>query len=246
VTILSNSGAARSGTRSLDSLDARSLAQIVAASRVLRVPAGRKIFRKGDPGDGCYFILEGAVKVTLPMDAGQEVLLAILGRGDVVGEMALLDGLPRSATVTAAQQSELCYISRFKFEQLAQSDIEIARLLLRLMTARLRAGNEAYALQQMPVRIRLARALVRLADGFGEPLPDGRTLIRQKVSQAELGHMIGATRENVNRQLAEWRRERLLTRISGYYCVEHPSAFELVARGELLPNAAAPTQTKKV
>jgi CRP-like cAMP-binding protein len=115
VTILSNSGAARSGTRSLDSLDARSLAQIVAASRVLRVPAGRKIFRKGDPGDGCYFILEGAVKVTLPMDAGQEVLLAILGRGDVVGEMALLDGLPRSATVTAESEVHALCVPRAAF-----------------------------------------------------------------------------------------------------------------------------------
>jgi len=232
VTLLSHQFAAVSEGSTFGCLSTETLVRVAAASRTLRVPAGRTVFRKGDPGDGCYLVLEGAVKVTLPVSGGQEIRLAILGRGDVVGEMALLDSLPRSATVTAAKASELCYLSPSTFDRLAQTDVEIARQLLRAVTARLRAGNEAYVLQHMPLRIRIAGALQHLARRFGERLPGGRILIRQKVSQAELGQMIGAARENVNRQLTEWRRDRLLSRISGYYCLESPSAIEQLARGD--------------
>jgi CRP-like cAMP-binding protein len=100
------------------------------------------------------------------------------------------------------------------------------------MTARLRASNETHTLQHMPLRVRLARTLLRLAKTFGEPLPGGRILIRQKISQLELGHMVGAARENVNRQLTDWRTGRLLSRIGGYYCLESLSAFELLADGD--------------
>jgi CRP-like cAMP-binding protein len=204
----------------------------IAASHPLRVAAGHTIFRKGDPANGCYLILEGAVKVTVPADGGREALLAILGKGDVVGEMALLDHMPRSATVVAVRDCVLSHISSARFERLARADVELYRQLLRVLTARLRAGNEARYLHQMPMRARLARALMHLAHNFGERLPDRRVLIRHKVSQAELAHMIGAARENVNRQLTEWRRGRLLSRISGYYCLENPSAFEPLARDE--------------
>jgi CRP/FNR family transcriptional regulator, cyclic AMP receptor protein len=99
------------------------------------------------------------------------------------------------------------------------------------MVARLRQRNEAYVVQQMPVQARLARALLHLVRRFGQDLPDGRMLIRQKVSQAELGQMIGAARENVNRQLTEWCRAGTLSRISGYYCLASIEAVETLARG---------------
>ena len=114
-----------------------------------------------------------------------------------------------------------------------------------MLSARLRAGNERYALQRMALGGRLARAMLQLAHSCGEELPDRRILIRQKVSQAELGNMIGAARENVNRQLAEWRRHRLLSRISGYYCLEDPAALEPLARGSpLLPYALVATAAR--
>jgi len=213
-------------------LGSDALAYIAGTCRVSRLPAGRVIFRKGDAPDGCYLILEGAVKVSLPEADGQEPLLAILGKGDVVGEMALLDQLPRSATVTALKGCELCHLSTATFERLALSEIAVFRQLLQIMSTRLRAGNERYELQRMALSGRLAHTFLQLARSCGEQLPDRRILIRQKVSQADLGHMIGAARENVNRQLTEWRRDRLLSRISGYYCLEDPSAFEPLARGD--------------
>jgi CRP/FNR family transcriptional regulator, cyclic AMP receptor protein len=214
------------------SFTGQSLASLTAAAVALKVPAGRVVFRKGDPGNGCYLILGGAVKVTLPTAPGQEVLIAILGKGDIVGEMALLDRQPRSATVTAVKPCELCYISSAAFDRLAQTDIEVHRQLLRVMTARLRASNEAHGLHHVPLRVRLAQTFLRLAHAFGEPLSEGRILIRQKISQLELGHMVGAARENINRQVGEWRTANLLSRIGGYYCLEDPAAFELLARGD--------------
>jgi CRP-like cAMP-binding protein len=217
------------------------LARIAETSPTLRVPAGRTIFRKGDWCDGCYIILKGALKVTLPVRNGRQVLLALLGRGDVVGEMALLDKLPRSATVTVAQACELCHLCPATFARLTATDAEIVRQLVRVVTARLRASNDTYALQPMSLQVRLARALMHLSHRFGELLPDRRTLIRQRISQSELAHMAGATRENVNRQIAVWGRERLLSRISGYYCLELPSAFESIARGDDPPFAHSQT-----
>ena len=198
---------------------------------IVRVPAGRVIFREGDAAGGCYLLVSGAVKITLAAGNERETLLAILGAGDVVGEMALLDGQPRSATVTALKACELRYISAAAFDRLACEDADLSRQLLRAMAGRLRQRNEAFVVQQMPMRTRLARALLHLAQRFGEDLPDGRVLIRQKVSQTELGQMIGAARENVNRQLTEWCRDRRVDRISGYYCIADLPVFEQLARG---------------
>jgi CRP-like cAMP-binding protein len=218
----------------LGSLTSECLISLAAASLTLKVPAGRVVFRKGDPANGCYLILNGAVKVTLPATIGSapETLLTILAKGDIVGEMALLDRQPRSATVTAVRPCELSYISTAAFDRLARTNIEVHRQLLRVMTNRLRASNETHTLQHMPLRTRLARTLLRLAETFGEPLPGQRILIRQKVSQLELGNMVGAARENVNRQLTEWRAGGLLSRIGGYYCLNDPAGFEPLARGD--------------
>jgi CRP/FNR family transcriptional regulator, cyclic AMP receptor protein len=213
----------------ISGLSTEALARIIAASRRMQVSAGTVIFRKGHLGGGCFVIADGAVKVSVPA-SGHDALLAILGKGEVFGELALLDSLPRSATVTAVRASELYCLTPAAFEKLMRTDIEIARHLMRIIAGRLRAGNETYVLQLMPVRVRLARALLSLARSFGEQLPDSRILIRQKISQAELGQMIGATRENVNRQLTEWRHQRLLSRISGYYCLVSASAFEPLLR----------------
>src|SRR6185503_21256562 len=111
VPTYSNSAGIALDRLSVGGLTPDSLSSLAAASLTLKVPAGRVVFRRGDPANGCYLILSGAVKVTLPTTGGQEALLAILSKGDIVGEMALLDRQPRSATVTAVRACELSYIS---------------------------------------------------------------------------------------------------------------------------------------
>src|SRR5262245_51576426 len=95
-------------------LNAEALGRIVGVSRRIQVPAGSIIFREGDSADGCFLIVQGAVKVTVPA-GGHDALLAILGKGDIFGELALLDSLPRSATVTALRTSELYCLSSAAF-----------------------------------------------------------------------------------------------------------------------------------
>ncbi|MBX9592274.1 MAG: Crp/Fnr family transcriptional regulator [Hyphomonadaceae bacterium] len=217
------------GEASLGNISADTRAKLIAASRTLRVAAGRVLFHKGDAPDCCYLILKGAVKVSLPSKDGQDTLLAVLGRGDMVGEMALLDQQPRSATVTALKSCELCQLPTTTLEWLAREDTAVFRQLLTVLSARVRASNEISHIQQMPLKARLARALLRLAQGFGERLPDGRVLIRQKLSQAELGRMVGAARENINRQVADWSKAKVLSRVSGYYCIQSLQALERLA-----------------
>jgi len=219
---------------SLHGLTSECMASLATTAPTLKVPAGRVVFRKGDPASGCYLILNGAVKVTLPAPTrgAPEALVAILSNGDIVGEMALFDRQPRSATVTAIRPCELSHISTAAFDRLARTDIEVHREFLRVITARLRASNENHTSQHIPLRMRLARILLRLAETFGEPLPGSRILIRQRISQLELGSMAGAARENVNRQLAEWRASRLLSRIGSYYCLDDPAGLERLACGD--------------
>lgn len=213
-------------------IDIAALRGMAGGPRSVSVPAGRVICCRGDAPDGCFVILKGAVKVWVKADDGQEILLSVLGEGDIFGEMALLDRLPRSATVTALKACELCHLSTPMFERLADINPALSRRLQRILSVRLRAANEAVLVQQMPLQMRLARVLLQLAQRFGEHLPDERVLIRQRLSQAELGRMAGGARENVNRQLNEWRRARLVTRLSGYYCIEQPQAFEALVEYE--------------
>jgi len=132
--------------------------------------------------------------------------------------------------VTALNGCELCHLPTVTFDHLTGTDRALHQELLRQLSTRLRVHNERHALQRMALSARLAGALLQLARSCGEQLPDRRVLIRQRISQADLGQMIGAARENVNRQLAEWLKSRLLSRIGGYYCLNNPSALEPLAR----------------
>ena len=161
---------------------------------------------------------------------GNEALIAVLGKGDIIGEMALVDRQPRSATITALKPTELAHIATIEFERIADSNTEIYRHLLRVLSARLRLSNEDKAARELPLAGRLAKVLCRLAEAFGEPLPDGRILIRQKFSQAQLGQMAGCARENVNRQLGQWRDAGLVTQISGYHCIADEKRLASILR----------------
>lgn len=204
--------------------------EIVAIAKIVPLPSDKVLFQAGDPGDGFYSVLEGSLKVSLMSAEGAEQLLAVLGPGDVVGELAIFDGRPRSATVTALKVSRLAFIDRYSFERLAEDRPAIYRHMLSIVGGRLRHANDVFAARCfLPMNGRIAQTLLQLADTFGKPVDNGRVLIHYKVSQADIANMSGMARENASRILNMWKRDGLISRISGYYCLENKSALEASA-----------------
>jgi len=202
-------------------LERSALDGLARYSRLKTLERKELLFKQDDPSDGCFAILEGVLKVSIVSSDGHENLLAMLGAGDVIGEMGLIDAQPRSATATALKPCSLAFLASRDFKHAADTNPVIYVHMLEILSTRLRTSNETATMQQLlPLRGRLARVFLRLAEGFGEPLEGGRILVRQKLTQAELGRMTGSARENVNRQLKEWMREGLVSRISSYYCIE--------------------------
>src|SRR5215207_8900801 len=186
----------------------------------LHITAGEALFHAGDPGDGCYRLEHGLLKVIITSSRGEERILAILGPGAIAGELSIIDGGPRSASVFAVKECDLSFVRRAAFEEYAQQHPEISRFLLDVLAARLRETDEAVAAASfMTVKSRLARALLELAKILGEENASGHVLIRHKIKQTDLAVMAGVARENVNRALSDWKRRKVITESSGYYCL---------------------------
>jgi CRP/FNR family cyclic AMP-dependent transcriptional regulator len=203
------------------------LRALFAAARPHRLKADQTLFTAGDPGDGCYRVEQGLLKVSVVSPSGGERILAILGPGTLVGELAIIDAQPRSASVTAARDSDLSFISRASFETVARSHPDIYRLIASMLARRLRDTNAVVAAMSfLPLKGRVAQALLSLAEAFGNDVGGGRILIRQKVTQGDLAAMAGIARENVSRIINDWLRQKVLSRLAGYYCLEKRSALQ--------------------
>ncbi|MEO0618050.1 MAG: Crp/Fnr family transcriptional regulator [Pseudomonadota bacterium] len=190
--------------------------------RPVTLKASTPLFMQDDEPDGCYALFEGTVTVSVVTQRGEESLLAVLGEGDLVGEMGLIDDQPRSASIVALKPCRLGFLPRGEFQRFADQHPQIYRHMLALLAGRLRDTNASFTSQQtLSLAGRLAGVLLRLAKGFGEPLDGGeRTLIRQVFTQDVLARMAGGARENVSRQINAWRRDGVLSKISRYYCIE--------------------------
>jgi CRP/FNR family cyclic AMP-dependent transcriptional regulator len=211
----------------LSGLPAKLFSELFAKGRSISLAAGQSLFLSGDPSDGCYRVDEGLLKVSVIAATGAERILAIHGPGAIVGELSMLDGTPRSASVAALRESKLCFISRASFEAFADAHPELYRHGMRLLAHHLRATNDALAASTfMSLKGRVARALLSLAEAFGNDVGKGRILIRQKVTQSDLAAMAGIARENVSRILADWIRGGIVSRLAGYYCLEKKAAIE--------------------
>jgi CRP-like cAMP-binding protein len=202
-------------------------AGLLANAKPVKLATNEILFRAGDPGDGCYRVNEGLLKVSMVSPTGAERILAIFGPGAIVGDMAMIDGRPRSAAVSGLRDCNLSFVSRAAFEAVAAKNPEIYKHLLSLLAARLRDTDQIVAVGTfLPVKGRVARALLDLAKAFGNEVGGGRIVIRQKLSQGDVAAMAGIARENVSRILNEWMRLKLVSRLSGYYCIESKPKLE--------------------
>src|SRR3954467_342864 len=202
-------------------------AKLFADAKPRKLAADEVLFVAGDPGDGCYWVEQGLLKVSMISPSGAERILAIVGPGGIVGELSTIDGLPRSASVAAVRDAELTFVSRAHFQAFAEGHPRVYKDLVALLASRLRDTDGVVAAGSfLPLKGRVARALLDLAEAFGQDVGQGRILIRQKVSQSDVAAMAGIARENVSRILNDWIRDKLVSRLSGYYCLENKAKLK--------------------
>ena len=194
---------------------------------VTKLVADQMLFLAGDAGDACYRVEEGLLKASVFAPGGSERILAIFGPGSLVGELSMIDGRARSASVAALRPSELSLVSRVTFDAFARSHSELCHHIMKLLARRLRETNVALAAATfLPLEGRIARVLLDLATAFGSDLGGGRILIWQKVTQSDLAGMAGLARENASRILNDWTERTLVSRRAGYYCLENKAAIQ--------------------
>src|SRR5687767_12461195 len=190
------------------------LAELAQMVRRRTYRRGETIFHKADPGDSLYLITDGQVKIVLPSDTGEEMTLGVLQTGDMFGELALFDGLPRSATMVAVENTEVLLLYRDDFLGFIGRNPEVATALLGVLSRRLRATDEWIEdAIFLDVPGRLAKRLLDLADRHGKQTDRG-VEIDLKLTQQGLAAMVGATRESVNKHLG-WVRDHHLITLDG-------------------------------
>ncbi len=184
--------------------------ELIGLSRQESSSARQNIYRVGQAGDSLHIVLEGRVKVSLLSEEGKEAILSILGTGEVFGEMSLFDGDPRSATVTTMERCRFLVLRRQAFLPFLENRPQVMLELIAEMSRRLRATNTLVGnLSFLNLSARLARILLNLVQQYGKVSPQG-IVIGLKLSQEELGHLVGVSRESVNRQLRLWVESGLI------------------------------------
>lgn len=175
-----------------------------------RYPKDTVVFFENEEGDCLFMILEGRIKVTILGDDGREIILTMLGSGDLFGEMALLDNEPRSATAIAVEESELLSLQRTDFQTVIGANPGISAALIKVLSQRLRRANHQIStLALLDVYGRVARVILDMAREEGRRLKDGRIAFRRATHQ-EIANRIGTTRETVTRMLKDLERQDLV------------------------------------
>jgi CRP/FNR family cyclic AMP-dependent transcriptional regulator len=175
-------------------------------ARVANVDIGRaeRLFCEGDAGDKLYVILSGKIKLTRTAPDGRENLLSVHGPGEMFGELSLFDPSPRTASATAVTDARLAALAHDDLRYWLTSRPEVSMHMLRALAQRLRRINDVKAdLVFTDVPGRVAKALLDLAERFGVPQANG-LMVSHDLTQEELAQLVGASRETVNKALADF------------------------------------------
>ena len=217
-----------SGHFLLDRLEPDELDRLMAFARSERYDGGEVIFRKGEPGHSMMMIVSGRIKISSASRHGKEVVLAVLGPGEVVGEMAILEDKTRSADATALERSEVLVLQRRDFIPFLERNPQISIRMLGILSARLRRTSEKLRDRAfMSLSSRLAKTLLDLALTDGRDQPEG-VRIAVTLSQKNLGALLGASRESVNKQLRAWQSEGLIRMGRGHIILNQPQDLALL------------------
>ena len=201
-------------------LDDPALASIASIAVRKRYGARDIVVQQSEEGGELFVIVSGHLKALSAGADGRDIALSVMGPGDVFGEMSLLDGEPRSATVAALDDCELVAVRREPFMRFLESSPKAAIGLLRVMSQRLRGlTDRSDDVAFLRVGDRLAKRVAELAERYGERQEDGSLRLPFKLSQQEIGELVSATRESANKQLKVWEQAGLLSHQAGHLAV---------------------------
>ncbi len=197
--------------------------------------AGQLLFSKGDPGDALYGVMSGRIRISAGAPSGKEVVLNTIEIGQVFGEIALLDGRPRTADAVAAVNSELMRIRRRDFIRYMESEPRLATHLLEMLCQRVRATSELVedsAFLALPAR--LAKRLLGMSGYPGGDMEEiGSGDLELEISQQELGRLMDSSREAVNKHLQNWRRRGWVELSRNRVTIVDPQALSDLVEREL-------------
>jgi CRP/FNR family transcriptional regulator, cyclic AMP receptor protein len=207
-------------------LDEEERRELAAYAHVRSFAAGESICRLGDRGDTMMAVAVGTVRVSLPTAKGKELILADLPPGELLGEIALLDGRPRSASATALTNCELMILERRDVLPFLERNPAACLKLMEMLCAQIRRSDERmYDIAFLDLPVRLAKTLLHC-------VRPGEGRMKLSLSQNELAEMVGATRENVNRCLRGWQRQGILELKDRWTIILKPDAL-----GDLVESA---------
>ncbi len=187
------------------------LAALSLVASLKSVARNGVVLREGDETDNVYFVLSGALRVMVSDDQGREVILSMLGQGDVFGELGVFDDHPRSATVTAVEETKLVVFSKQDFLRCLEANFEIALFMMRGLATRLRmADHRIESLALLDVYGRVAQALLELSE-----LRDGVQVVARRLTKQDLAKMVGASREMVSRVMKDLTMQGLIEEREG-------------------------------
>jgi CRP/FNR family transcriptional regulator, cyclic AMP receptor protein len=199
---------------------------LLTYSRVERYPAGEEIFAKGSPGNSMMIVLRGRVRISSISLTGKEIVLNRISAGEIVGEIATLDGGERSGDAVAITDCELLVLNRRDFMPFLENHADICLMLIKILCQRLRQTSEQVEdLQFRHLEGRIAKALLHLSERSGTAGLDGRVL-ELHMSQSELANIVGSSRESVNKQLQAWQKAGFIDLAKGSIVIRDPVAIE--------------------
>jgi len=200
--------------------------EFLALAHTRRFDANQMIFQKEDPGDCLYAIVQGRVGITTESAGGKAIFLNMLKTGEVFGEIALLDGMERTANAVALEDSELLRIDRSAFMPFLEAHPSLAIRLMGVLCRRLRWTSDIIEdTIFLDIPHRLAKRLVMLAEQYGAATGEG-TKIDVRLSQESLGQMLGSTRESINKGLKSLEHKGMIENRGGYITVLDMEALE--------------------
>ncbi|MGH7044757.1 MAG: Crp/Fnr family transcriptional regulator [Stellaceae bacterium] len=199
---------------------------LLTYSRVEHYAAGQEIFAKGSPGQSLMAVLRGSVRISSISLEGREIVFNIINPGEIVGEIAMLDGGERSGDATAITDAEVLVLSRRDFMPYLENHADICLMLIRVLCQRLRQTSEQVEdLLFRHLEARVAKALLHLAaQSTGTGIRSAALALH--LSQSELGHIVGSSRESVNKQLQVWQKAGLIDLAKGSIVIRDPIAIE--------------------